>query len=240
MTLDSKGFVTYSFIILAPLFLSLLFMSCWCFWFLNKKHQLNNICNHHVLKAQEILTHSNNQLMALNAKAWALIIEKRSLDTLILIGAPPAKAAAQARKRIVIFKQNALKKIQKTLIFKANLLAKKEAFQLHKNINRHTKNISHFWSQDFYKAKIQLHWKDSQVKPLFKEIAPPYKYPPSYTKKQEIEAQWSIPLKSLLPGWLNKYIPIHEQWKSHCFSHPNKRSLKWIALTGRAKPLSKL
>ncbi|MCJ8276749.1 MAG: hypothetical protein HRT44_01750 [Bdellovibrionales bacterium] len=236
---NQKGFAIYSFIVATPLFLSLAIMSAWLIWFLNQKHRLDNLCQHYTLKAQENLVKTNNSVLKLNYKAYALIIEKRALELTMLTAPPPVAAAAKLRRKMVIGQQYALKKVQKGLVNTGNLRAQLLSFELRREYIKILRELERHWGASSSFPKIEIYWNKSKIKRKFYEIAPPYKRIAKHSSAQEIRVNWAIPLSSISPGWLKKFITIGKTWKGQCSSHPQKRRFKWEAQIGRVKLLSK-
>ena len=168
-----KGFVTLSLIWLAPFIFLLASGTLWMIWFINQKHQLDNICYEYVMKSQKALIDQNQKLMKLNALAKLLISEKKILNKLILTGTPEIKAAAQLKKLQVIAQQKALKLQQNVLFRLGESLSRVELFRLKKKMNRRFGKISRIWSKSriqFLRFRVQ--WKPSQLQVKIRDIAP--------------------------------------------------------------------
>ena len=236
-SINNHGFSNIGLILFLPLLLSLCLSTYWIVWFMQKNMQLENLCNHFVLKAQESLVLSNNQIMSLNPKASWLFWEKKALNTTILTGPPPAKAAAKIRKRFVILQQKALKKLQQSLFLKSSTQSSIAMTSLQKEFRSYTRKVSSQWNKNA--APRGVIWalpKKSQLQQQLRDIAPTYERANSHWADQGITAQWNIPLKEILPKWIQTWVPIQKQWKGSCASHPHKGATKWKAAIGEGKP----
>ena len=100
---NERGYVLVSGTALILLIFTLLFSSSWIFWFLIEKQKTEKLCYNHMLEAQKILIKTQERILSLNTKAWALIYEKRFLDVVILTAPPQIKIAARLRRRLVIY-----------------------------------------------------------------------------------------------------------------------------------------
>ena len=227
--MTEKGFVLLSFILFCPILLAISVASAWIFWFLLEKQKLENLCYEYVLKSQEVLVQANNQVLALNPKAWALIIEKKALYVTILTAPPPAAAAASSRLKTVIAQQHTLNRVQKGILQAGNLLTQSHAYTLQMKFRKQFLEIEKHWQQTSGKPNIEIYWKPSQLIPQFQEIAPPYERGKNHSYKQTLLVRWSYPLKNILPTWLKKMISFSKSWKGQCSSQPFKEKYTWLA-----------
>lgn len=231
-----KGFVTVSFILLTPFLFVLVFGTLWSVWFINQKHQFDNLCYESVLRSQKILMNQNEKLLALNPQAKLLILRKKALNVLILTGSPSVRAAAVLKKKAVIMEQKSLKLKQKTLFYRGAVLSRSELFQLRTRMNKHFKGILRLWSQSRYRAPgFKIQWRDSQLEVAISDIAPVYRRGRNHSKSQTHKVVWSVPLKSTLPDWIRRVVPVGRRWTGHCESHPHKGGLKWYSAMGEGR-----
>ena len=191
------------------------------------------MCHHYVIKAQEAIVKSNNQIMSLNSKAQWLFWEKKALNAIILTAPPQAKAAAKVRKKFVVLQQKTLLQIQKTLFAKGQVVSNISFFALKKDFQTFTQNIGSQWNRSpGWKGEISVFPQKSQLKRQLRDIAPTYKRNQNHWSAQKIKAQWVVPIKELMPHWLKTWAPIHKQWRGECASHPHKGGLLWTAAVG--------
>jgi hypothetical protein len=99
--MNNKGMSLIAFLLFLPLVTTLLYSFFWMLWFLKTQMQVDNLCQHHVLKAQEHLVAANNQVMALNPKALALNIEKKALNVAILTGPRRSKLLLKSERTLL-------------------------------------------------------------------------------------------------------------------------------------------
>ncbi len=239
------GFVTISLILMTPFVFILVFGVLWSVWFINQKHQLDNLCYGFVLKSQKNLVDQNETLLGLNGQAKALILQKKALDILILTGPPTVKAAALLKRRGVLAMQKALGLKQKFLLYQGNVLSRSELFRMRTKMNRHFEKIAGIWPGLRRGTLIfKIQWKDSQLKIAIRDIAPVYKRGGDHSRNQVHKVRWSTNLSSVLPVWISRMLPIQKRWEGHCASHPHKGGLKWHSAMGEGKhslkPLSSL
>jgi hypothetical protein len=239
--MNNKGMSLIVFLLFLPLVTTLLYSFFWMLWFLKTQMQVDNLCQHHVLKAQEHLVAANNQVMALNPKALALNIEKKALNVAILTGPPPVKAAAKIRKKIVVAKQKMIRKMQRGIFAQGHFLANQSLFSMQREYAAFQKRIYRFWQQPqaiIYPIITQP--KKTQLKIQFQDIAPTYRRTAQHKASQSINAQWALPLKTFLPPWLLQWVPVHTLWRGGCASHPNRKGeIQWRAVIGEANHSSK-
>lgn len=226
--MNQKGFTTIAMITWAPFVAALLAGTLWTIWFLNLNKALDNICHEGVMKSQEIIVEGNNKIMALNKKAWVFFLEKKALELTILFGPPPAKAVAKARRKIVVANQKILKKQQQGLFMTSRYRAKAELFKLKAKMRKKVEEIKNRWKKSSSKPTFHIVPTSSQLKIKIKDIAPIYKRTSSHSNAQRIRARWSIPIKSMMPDWLLRLVPIGQSWRGQCFSHPHPRKGRFI------------
>ncbi len=239
--MNQKGFVSLCLVIWAPLFLTILSYGLWMVWLINQKHQLNNLCHHHLLKSQQALVDGNNRLLLHNPKALALILEKRNLDRLILTSPPPVKAAALLKRKRVLAQQIKLSLLQKNIIKTHKELSKSWAQKLRLNLHRALRKRSEFFQGDKnILAQVRVRWSISRIKIKFRDKASTYQRGTNHALAQTMSANWSIPLQSVTPPWLSPFVKNKNNWLGSCQTHPDSSGgLKWYAAIGGGKVLSR-
>ncbi len=232
--MSEKGFATILLLIWAKVLLILLLGFAWTFWFLNQSKRMDNLCHEGVLKAQEQLVFYNNQIMALNFRARMLYLEKKALDVTILFGPPPAKAAAQARKKLVVAEQHFLRKTQQAFFKAGQGTVQYHLLRLRGRFYSRTKEIGKHWRSDqWFLGQISIEPKNSQLRVDWQDIAPTYKREDQHPKNQSMSARWVVPIRSALPLWLTRFVPVQSVWKGECFSHPHPGGFQWSARIGK-------
>ncbi len=238
--MNENGFVTIAIVILLPLLFLLSFACGWLIWFMNNKHQLDNLCHEAVLSSQEMLVESNDKLLLLNSQAYSLIMKKRALDVIILTAPPHLKIPAQAQRKVVVLQQKALRIKQKAIVYVGNVRSRSRLMGLRSNFYAHVRDIQKFWkSEQHARAMIRIYWKPSQVTPKIQDIAPVFQRAAQHDSRQAFSVDWEIPLQALAPKWIKQIIPIHKGWLGQCDSHPMKGGFKWSATIGKVSPLLK-
>ncbi len=240
-----RGFVTISLVSLTPFIFILVFGVFWSLWFINQKHQLDNLCYESVLRSQKFLVDNNEKLLGLNGLAKSLILKKKALDLLILTGTPSVKASAFLKRKGVLAKQKVLRLKQKSLFYWGAVLSRSELFRLKTKMNRRFRKIMGIWPGSVYRIPVfKVLWKDSQLGITVNDIAPVYKREKNHSKNQTHEVRWNVALSSVFPDWMDWIIPMGKRWRGHCESHPHKGGLKWYSAMGKGrhslKPLSSL
>ena len=237
MRKNNHGFFLFSLLILLPFIFALSLFWGWLGYFLTLKNQVSNICYHHVLKAQEKLVAENHKLLALNPKAWTLIQAKRTIDVLLASSPPQAIPALLRKKQSIIAQQKRLKSVQLQILKTAQRSSYQVQIQFQKEwlkLQRHLKNT---WNTFWPYTTIRFNWSKSKVQPQLSEIAPPYKRSYSHERIQLIQAQWHLPLQSIFPPWLKRFISLRKFWRGSCASHPHQKGEQWIAKIGVANHL---
>ena len=241
-----RGFVTISLVLLTPFIFILAFGVLWSIWFINQKHQLDNLCYESVLKSQKFLVDQNEKLLGLNGQAKSLILKKKALDILILTGTPTVRAVAFLKRKGVLVMQKSLRLKQKSLLYWGKVLSRSELFRLKTKMNKRFKRIMGIWQPGSIPRVLvfKIQWRGSQLKNAINDIAPVYKRGRDHSSNQVHETRWSVALSSMLPAWISQMIPLQKRWEGHCESHPHKGGLKWYSAMGKGKhslkPLSSL
>lgn len=233
--MNNKGFTTIAFIALAPLLCTLTYFCFWSLWFMEAQMKIQNICHQGVLQAQQELVSSNNQIMNLNTKAYALYLEKIALNAVILTGPPPAKVLAKARKKWVIGQQRVLQQLQRMLFKKSHFLSQSALYSMKTKLYSTHRQWHQFWKTPFRPPSIQVHTGRSQLAVKIKDIASVYRRLPGHENKQRISVRWASSLQTLIPAWVQSMVPLHQTWIKECHSHPHKGGQKWQASLGEGK-----
>lgn len=234
--MNERGFVTFSFIYLLPLFMLAAFSVFFHLWFINQKHKLDNICYTHLLKAQQRLVDGNSALMAQNSLASGLILKKKALKIAIATGPPPVKVASRAALKLVVTQQKALKKVQTSIKHVASGLSRRDFVALQLNLKREFLNITRFWKAGpMVQPTMRPFWKDSQIEIAIKDIAPTYQRSQTHPEKQTLTMKWALSLNQVLPSWLKKFVTRSGRWTGGCKTHPHKGGTRWYAKIGEAK-----
>jgi len=234
--MTEKGFMTVGLIIYLPLLFALMFSFYWIVWFLNQKHQLENICFRYILAAQDDLINGNNRLIQLNPQAQRLIIEKKFLNTVIKTAPPKVRAVAYLRKKQIIAQQALLKSTQESLLLSSEYRSRQQMRKLHNEIQKHFRQMQDFWqTQPAQAPHLRPQWRKSQVQIDQKDIAPTYKRSQSHSQQQTLKMHWSLPLNQVAPQWLVRLASIQPKWLGFCESHPYHQGGKWHSSIGAGK-----
>lgn len=243
MIRNQNGVALIGFVVALPLLVLLLMSFFWLTWFITLKQQSQNLCHAYLLRAQMSLVETNNQILALNPKALALIKEKKVLNLILRTGPMQARALAKVRKKQVLAKQKLLKLKQKSLFLKARGQSLYFYNQGQQQLKTSLQKKVQFWKPNTQPASMR--WKTrprhSKLRKDIRDLAPTYKRGPRHSYLQSMTLTWSMDIHDLAPPWMRRLIPHQavwqRRWVASCSSHPHKGDAQWQASIGVARAL---
>lgn len=215
---QNKGFVLVSSLALFPCVLALIAAVYLFSGFLTHDQQLKKICRETLLSLQEKESQLIDQLLLLNSQA--LLLKAKALQHKIGI----AKAVAAGRPEVAFYhgiqlkevtvKRQRLEKLQETLLRVSKYQTLSKIMQLRSRLNLLQKS---FHNGGFYESFLFFNPQKSHalaVKPLFRDLAPPYELKKNFRLEQAVSISWKLVLRN--GPLLKERLPFHFQWKRSC------------------------
>lgn len=199
-------------------------------WFIEQKETVQWICEKQNLDAQKSLVEGMQELLSLNPKIQALVLEKKWVQAALKLPTVADKPALTARLIMINVELTALLARQKGIIFLTHGKAGHELASLKRELHTHITKMGRQW-----RTSLQLHFHSSRPrlrlrKKKIDSIGYLYLEHPLLTEQQKINVTIAITGEQLFPRWmtwLNSENPLH--WRETCLSKPEKENTQWLA-----------
>lgn len=185
--------------------------------------QTQHRCRSHLLQAQAEIKDHWIQLESLNPSAQSLRrqrqLAEKNLRLAIASGQPPAIVAAKSALALIIGQQQILRQRQQIILNQIAMLAQKHQMSFRRQFLNYT-GVR-------IRKPPRFGLAVTPNPPL--DLTPDYKPVPLFSKQQASTARLQISFKSLMPNWLNSWIPHSLPLEGLCSATLEKRQGKWIA-----------
>lgn len=226
---NNRGFVTTMALTLLPFVVAAALCALVLIWFIEQKEKVQWACESENVAAQKILTTAMNQLLALNPKIEALVLEKKWVQSLLKLPTTVDKPALLARLIVLNGQLMALSAQQKALILTAQSRAELQLIKLRQNLQQLVIQTARPWNAHL---QLQYHTKRALLRLRKKKMDPlasVYLEHPGLASQQEIHVRIAIVGKRLFPMGLTWLSPIPIYWQESCKSQPQKEHSLWHA-----------
>lgn len=236
-SMNSKGFIQISTLVLVPLIASVFLGTLAVSWLIQEKQKIEMSCEKKALNAQRFLTTAANQLLLINPQAEILVAEKKFLQMAMRMAPTPAEKAALAAQLMIVLKKIAfLRAEQKQLIAGSEAKARTELLFLKKNLRSETRHIQKLWQSSPLTPFTSVTPPKVQLIPRFIDpMIPVYEIPPHFEKLQTLSVSFAMHGAQLFPPWLKFLWSKNFLWQETCSSKPEKGGRGWESHLGAAK-----
>ncbi len=238
--MNARGSVLIGALVLVPVLISIFIVVAATYLMLRSDGRSRHACRVELLRSQEKVSRLLTQLIELNPKAAALRLEREvaEREVALTIG-EPANVAAQANLALVIAKQTVHAIKQQKLITAARMESRLGPSRASQEI-RTTLSLD----QSAYQAGEARSFSFKTKTGAFDLIATPSDsitpdYQPSarFMTSQNMQVEWQLDLKSLLPAWIADLLPTEGlALKAECSATLQKGTLKWSPILNVDKP----
>lgn len=230
---SETGFGLVGFLALLPLLMAVFAVISGSAMLFKADAHLKHECRTSVLNSQREAAEKLRDLLALNARATALRLERRAAEDEVRLAAGTggfALAAAQAHLALVKARQLALAAEQRALILKAKAVSVAAPMKARAAV---IKELAH----EARDNGVRSPGTTSRSRPgVFEVVASPpgdltpdYKPSPRFSSLQTVDVNVDIQLGPLLPEWLRRLLPTDGLTvTSHCQATIERQEDLWI------------
>ncbi len=228
--LNNRGFVTTMAVTLLPIMIFGGLAAFSMLWFIEKKEQVQWICESQNIKSQNALTAAANKLLAMNLFIESTVLEKKWVQKALAAAPhPAAKAALAARLLMLKIKLAGYAQQQQATILAAHMSAGRELSSIRQQLTHITRTMEALLQiplhLHFSTSRAQLRLRRKRIDPM----ASLYLEHPLFTTQQEISVRIAFTSRELLPKWMRWATQRPIQWQESCKSHPKKENTQWFA-----------
>lgn len=227
---NENGFITIACLSLLPIIILSVLCALATHWFIEKKEEIQWLCEKENLELQKTLIHGLNQLLLLNPIIEATVIEKKMVQMARAAAPTPAEKSALTAQLILLkIKLSNYILQQKSVIKTTHLAAQKKNFLIKTKLKQKIEFMSKQWN-----TPLQLHYRPQipSIALKRKKIDPlGYLYVEHalLTQQQQVQIVLAITGEKLFPQWLRWLTTKPLRWQESCTSQPEKENLQWIA-----------